>query len=116
LIRLPEMLLTRAEALVKQDNTINNEAVTLLNKVRSRSLPSATPYTVSSFATATALADSIFSERRYELAFEGLYRYDLIRTGKPLHNPDIAEGKKTLPVPQVEIDISQGVIRQNSAY
>jgi tetratricopeptide (TPR) repeat protein len=116
LIRLPEMLLTRAEALVKQDNTINSEAVTLLNKVRSHSLPNATPYTVSSFATATALADSIFSERRYELAFEGLYRYDLMRTGKPLHKPDIAEGKKTLPVPQVEIDISQGVIRQNSAY
>jgi hypothetical protein len=116
LIRLAEVLLTRAESLVKQDNTINSEAVILLNKIRSRSLPNTTPYTVSSFATPSALADSIFSERRYELAFEGLYRYDLIRTGKPLHNPDVAEGKKTLPIPQVEIDISKGVIRQNSAY
>jgi tetratricopeptide (TPR) repeat protein len=116
LIRLAEVLLTRAESLVKQDNTVNSEAVSLLNKVRNRSLPNATPYTVSSFAGSSALADSIFSERRYELAFEGLYRYDLMRTGKPLHNPDVAEGKKTLPVPQVEIDISKGVIRQNSAY
>ena len=116
LIRLAEVILTRAEALVKQDNTINSEAVTLLNKIRNRSLPTATPYSTGSFASAAALADSIFSERRYELAFEGLYRYDLIRTGKPLHNPDVAEGKKSLPVPQVEIDISKGVIRQNSAY
>jgi hypothetical protein len=70
----------------------------------------------SDFANADALVERILEERKFELAFEGFYRYDLIRTGKPLHTPDLPETKKVLPIPQLEIDISDGIIKQNPGY
>jgi hypothetical protein len=115
LIRLAEVILTRAEALARS-NGINDESIALLNQVRSRALPSATPYTASDFTSGDDLVGRILQQRKLELAFEGLHRYDLIRTGQPLHNPDIPDNKKVLPIPQVEIDISHGVIQQNSGY
>jgi hypothetical protein len=115
LLRLAEVMLTRAEALARTDG-INQESIDLLNQVRSRSLPAATPFSGSDFATADDLVREILQQRKFELAFEGLYRYDLIRTGQPLHNPDIPDNRKELPIPQVEVDISNGLIVQNSGY
>ena len=115
LIRLAEVMLTRAEALA-QENGINSEAIDLLNKVRLRSVPLATPFTDADFSSKDELIQKILLQRKFELAFEGLYRYDLIRTGQPLHNPDVPANRKVLPIPQVEIDISKGVIQQNSGY
>jgi starch-binding outer membrane protein, SusD/RagB family len=114
-VRLAEMMLVRAEALAKTAGVVQ-EAVTLLNSVRNRALPARTPYTTGSFATAADLVNAIINQRRVELAFEGFYRYDLLRTGQPLRSPDIASAKKVLPVPQVEIDISHGLIKQNTGY
>ena len=114
-IRLAEVILTRAEALARTTG-VTEEAVGWLNEVRSRALPSATPFTTAQFADAATLISAILEQRKYELAFEGHYRYDLIRTGKPLRTPDLPEGKKVLPVPQVEVDISNGVIKQNPGY
>jgi hypothetical protein len=115
LIRLAEVILTRAEALARTDG-VNPESVALLNRIRNRALPSATPFSESDFAGADDLIQAILLQRKFELAFEGLYRYDLIRTGQPLHDPDIPDNKKVLPVPQVEIDISHGLIAQNPGY
>lgn len=115
LIRLPEMMLTRAEALARTTG-VTTEAVSLLNEVRTRSLPSATPFTVNDFTDPAALVEKILLQRKFELAFEGFHRYDLIRTGKPLRVPDLSDKKKVLPIPQLEIDISNGVIKQNSGY
>jgi len=115
LIRLPEVILTRAEALARSGG-INEESIDLLNRVRSRSLPFATPFAAGDFANGDDLVSKILLQRKFELAFEGFYRYDLIRTGKPLHVPDIPDNKKVLPIPQVEIDISHGLIKQNSGY
>jgi hypothetical protein len=115
LIRLAEVILTRAEALARS-NGINDESIALLNQVRNRALPSATPYAAGDFTSGDDLVSRILQQRKLELAFEGLHRYDLIRTGQPLHNPDIPDNKKVLPIPQVEIDISHGVIQQNSGY
>ena len=109
------MMLVRAEALAKTVGVVQ-EAVTLLNSVRSRALPARTPYTTGSFATPADLLNAIMNQRRFELAFEGFYRYDLLRSGQPLRSPDIANAKKVLPVPQVEIDISHGLIKQNTGY
>lgn len=116
MIRLAEVMLTRAEALARTTSGINDEAVSLLNTVRTRSLPSATPFVASDFPNADALVERILDERKFELAFEGFYRYDLIRTGKPLHTPDLPEAKKVLPIPQIEIDISDRIIKQNPGY
>jgi hypothetical protein len=115
LMRLAEVMLTRAEALANT-NGVNTESIELLNKVRLRSLPSANPFTGADFASKDELISKIWLQRKFELAFEGQYRYDLIRTGRPLHNPDVPANRKVLPVPQIEIDISKGVIEQNSGY
>lgn len=115
LIRLAEIMLIRAEALAR-GGTLNQEAIDLLNAVRSRSLPQAATFTMSDFQDNAAFLAAVLDQRRYELAFEGFYRYDLIRTGQPLHNPDIPDNKKVLPIPQIEVDISNGVIQQNEGY
>ena len=115
LIRYAEVLLTRAEALARTVG-INQESIDLLNRIHQRSVPAATLYTTSDFGSATDLINKILLERKHELAFEGLYRYDLLRTNQPLHSPDIPDNKKVLPVPQIEIDISNGIIVQNPGY
>lgn len=114
-IRLAEVMLTAAEAIAETEG-VTSEAVKWLNEVRSRSLPNATPYAIADFSTPEALVNTILLQRRWELAFEGHYRYDLIRTGRPLQSPDIEEDRKVLPVPQSEIDISNGLIQQNTGY
>jgi len=115
LIRLAEIMLTRAEALANTSG-INTESIEILNRVRLRSLPSAIPFTETDFGSKEELISKILLQRKFELAFEGQYRYDLIRTGRPLHNPDVPANRKVLPLPQVEIDISKGVIQQNPGY
>ncbi|MGV3529763.1 MAG: RagB/SusD family nutrient uptake outer membrane protein [Flavisolibacter sp.] len=115
LIRLAEILLIRAEAVARTQG-VTAEAVSLLNSVRSRSLPGSAPWKVADFSSKEALINKILDERRFELAFEGFYRYDLVRTGKPIRNPDVPENKKVLPIPQIEIDISRGLIQQNPGY
>jgi starch-binding outer membrane protein, SusD/RagB family len=115
IIRLAEVMLTRAEALARTQG-INQESVNLLNQVRSRSVPDAIAFETSSFSTPAELIDRILLERRFELAFEGHHRFDLIRTGRSLRNPDLTENLYALPIPQIEIDISQGIIEQNPGY
>ncbi len=115
LIRFAEVLLIRAEALARTMG-LNEESVDLLNRVRQRAIPSANPYVLNGFGSAADLINKILLQRKFELAFEGLYRYDLLRTKQPLHNPDIASNKKVLPIPQIEIDISKGIIKQNPGY
>ncbi|MEP7080159.1 MAG: RagB/SusD family nutrient uptake outer membrane protein [Ginsengibacter sp.] len=115
LIRYAEVLLTRAEALARTSG-INQESIDLLNRIHQRSIPSAVSYTIADFGSATDLINKILLERKHELAFEGLYRYDLLRTNQPLHSPDIPDNKKVLPIPQIEIDISKGIIIQNPGY
>lgn len=114
-IRLAEVMLTAAEAIAETEG-VTMEAIGLLNDVRNRSVTGATSYTVADFATPEALVNTILQQRRWELAFEGMHRYDLIRTGRPLQSPDVPEDRKVLPVPQVEIDISNGLIQQNTGY
>lgn len=115
LIRLAEVMLTRAECLA-HINGINPESITLLNNVRRRSLPLATDLVSGDFANGEELIHAILKQRSFELAFEGQHRYDMIRTGTPLKSPDIPENKKVLPIPQIEVDISNGLIKQNAGY
>ncbi|MFC3196659.1 RagB/SusD family nutrient uptake outer membrane protein [Parapedobacter deserti] len=114
-IRLAEVILTRAEALARTKG-VTGEAVSLLNQVRSRSMKDAGTYSVDDFENPTALLAVILEERRKELAFEGFYRYDRIRNGQFPRDNGLPEGKWVLPIPQREIDISNGVIVQNPGY
>jgi hypothetical protein len=77
-IRWSEVLLNLAEARVRSTNTIDPQAIALLDSVRMRSDPTTT-YTATSFASSSALADSIMTERRIEFLGEGLRNNDLMR-------------------------------------
>jgi starch-binding outer membrane protein, SusD/RagB family len=82
-IRYAEVLLNLAEAKVRTSNTVDPQAVALLNAVRNRS-DATTTFTVASFATATDLIDAILKERRIEFLGEGLRNPDLTRLLLPI--------------------------------
>lgn len=77
-IRYPEVLLSLAEAKTRTTNSVDAQAVALLNAVRNRS-DAATTYTTASFATAADLINAILLERRIEFIGEGLRNGDLMR-------------------------------------
>ena len=122
MIRLPEMLLTRSEALARV-NGLNQESVDLLNQIASRADVAFVEYSLGDFASDNALIDRILLEREKELAFEGLHRYDIIRTGRKLQFKnadgvfeDVPAGRYVLPIPKREIDITKGSLVQNPGY
>lgn len=93
-IRSSEMFLTVAETSAKLGD--ENTSRTYLNAIRKRANPNIVLLT----ATGTALLDSIYKERRKELAFEGLRMFDLQRTGKGVQRIDaIFSYAKDLPYP-----------------
>jgi hypothetical protein len=116
LIRFADVLLIAAEAL--NENNKPAQALLQLNRVRARArhgnntiLPDITE------TGKAALRDIILQERRVELAMEGHRFWDLVRTGKApaiLGPLGFVTGKhELLPIPQNEIDISQGTLTQN---
>ncbi|MBD0352966.1 MAG: RagB/SusD family nutrient uptake outer membrane protein [Flavisolibacter sp.] len=138
IIRYAEVLLLYAEAL--NENGKATEALTWLNKVRqrARTTPAKDPQRVSTTydlsytgdllpdvttTDQTALRNAIWHEQRVELAMEGLRREYLTRTRRLAQRMAAAKNiaafddKYTLlPVPQSEIDLSNGQINQNQGY
>lgn len=113
MLRLAEVILTRAESLARTNGLVP-EAVDLLNQIRQRA--GLTSFDLADFSNADDLVNAILHERRLELAFEGLHRFDLIRTGQPLKNPDVPTDRFAWPIPQYEIELSGGVVVQNPGY
>jgi hypothetical protein len=74
-IRWAEVLLNLAEAKVRLSNTVDAQALALLNTVRQRSDAA----TILAPATASDLIDAILKERRIEFLGEGLRNNDLMR-------------------------------------
>lgn len=128
IIRYAEVLLTYAEAQARLAAGVDADAIAKLNLVRNRSLGTALPYTVISFANKDALIDAVLGERRIELAFEGHRFWDLMRIKKSVANKYDNDGttllpaqpygakKNIFPVPQIEIDKSVRVLVQNDGY
>ncbi len=118
-LRVAEIYLNKAEALVRSTNSINTEAIALLNAIRQRSFPAGLkppPFTAASFATVDALITAILSERRWELAFEGHDSYDKIRIGIA-PNALLSDPRKwVMPIPRREIDLTNNLIIQNPGY
>lgn len=77
-MRYAEVLLNLAEARVRSTNSIDPQALQLLNAVRGRS-NAAGVYTAASFASASAMADAILLERRIEFLGEGIRNFDIMR-------------------------------------
>jgi hypothetical protein len=108
-IRVADTYLMQAEALLKTGSNAAR-AKELLDAVRARV----------GLASVPATLDNVYAERRLELATEGHRLFDLIRTGKAvavLGPLGFKAGKsELLPIPQNEIDVTKGVIKQNPGY
>lgn len=108
-IRLADTYLMQAEALVKAGSN-PTRAKELLDAVRARV----------GLASVPATLDNIYNERRLELATEGHRFFDLVRTGKAVTvlGPSGFKANKSeyLPIPQTEIDVTKGNIKQNPGY
>lgn len=87
-IRYAEVLLSLAEARVRSTNTVDPQALALLNAVRGRSNPTGV-YTT--FASANDMITAILLERRIEFLGEGIRNMDLMRTLSTI------PGKATVP-------------------
>src|SRR5690606_12728779 len=119
ILRYADVLLTAAEALNENNKPV--EALVHLNKVRERArqdneeiLPDITE------TDKEALREIILHERRVELALEGHRFWDLVRTGKVaevLGPRGFIEAKhEVFPIPQNQIDLSQGTLKQNDNW
>ncbi len=75
-IRYSEVMLSLAEARVRTTNSVDAQALTLLNAVRTRS--GGTAY-VATALTPTTMLDAILLERRIEFLGEGIRNIDLMR-------------------------------------
>ena len=78
IIRYAEVLLNLAEARVRSTNSVDAQAVALLNAVRQRS-DATTTFTAGSFANPAALVAAILQEKNIEFFGEGLRNNDLVR-------------------------------------
>jgi tetratricopeptide (TPR) repeat protein len=116
IIRYADILLIAAEAC--NENGDQQQALEYLNRVRERArggnaaiLPDITE------TDQAALRTIIWEERRHELAFEEIRYFDLMRQGRMaevLGPLGFTEGKnELLPIPQQEIDLSEGKLMQN---
>ncbi|MBS1920053.1 MAG: RagB/SusD family nutrient uptake outer membrane protein [Bacteroidetes bacterium] len=91
-IRYAEVLLNLAEARVRSTNTVDAQAVALLNAVRNRS-DASTTFSVGDFATPTDLINAILKERTIEFLGEGIRNIDLMRLLQTIPAKGIAPSK-----------------------
>lgn len=121
-IRYADVLLLYAEALNEAGYVAGGDAFTQLNRVRARAGLAA--------RTAVQVPDqqsfrlALEHERRVEFAFENLRWYDLVRTGRAITVLNakstmlnlvnqVTQSNQVFPIPQSQIDITQGKITQN---
>ncbi|MBD2702926.1 RagB/SusD family nutrient uptake outer membrane protein [Spirosoma sp. BT702] len=119
-LRYADVLLMYAEALNETAKTA--EALPYLNQIRKR--------VGLADKAVTSQADmrlAIEQERRIELAFEGHRWFDLVRTSRALPvlqakataigiKTALSENLLVFPIPQSQIDINPGKIKQNPGY
>lgn len=92
-LRSSEMFLTAAEAALQLNQ--EDEARKYLNALRQRADPTAPDLN----ATGEALRDSLYKERRKELAFEGGRMFDLQRWHLPVLRADVPSGTTAVSLP-----------------
>lgn len=130
ILRYSEILLNRAEGLAQTATGVSQDAITLLNQVRSRSLPNipfyvggtvggvtypGVVYSTTNLTSKQALIDAILLERRIELAFEGHRYYDLMRYRRNSSRINYGDNKAIFPIPLVDIQQNPN-LAQNTGY
>lgn len=120
--RYADVLMLLGEAIVREGGSVTQEAVDLLNSVRTRAGLSS--FVLSDFSSPDAYFDKVLTERGHELFCEGARRSDLIRHGKyqaaaefkgygSTYRPNVFE---RWPLPQRAIDEGKGTVIQNTGY
>lgn len=127
LFRYADVLLMYAEAINEKEGP-NATAYAAVNSIRERARyhsPSDIRNVLPDLSglTQTQLRDSILTERKRELAFEGHRWFDLVRNTKlveyvKLAKPDanVQEYHNHFPIPQRVLDVSTVVVGQNDGY
>jgi starch-binding outer membrane protein, SusD/RagB family len=118
--RYADILLLKAEALMRKNGGMaTQEAVDLVNQVRSRAFTEPGPYL---YDTATLNMDELLAERSREFYNEGMRRNDLVRFGKFVRGTwefadRSAEGdyRNVFPIPQGQINVNSD-LTQNPGY
>lgn len=108
-VRIAEMYLNRAECNKRLGTNVGatpeEDLAQVRNKVRTGLDPISAPD-----------LDQILNERFHELAFEGLRIHDLRRLKMPEGDLEWNDPTIVFPIPQSEVDASQGIIKQNPGY
>lgn len=119
--RYADLLLIAAEALNELGRS--SEALPYLNQVRARARGTRTNILLDVTTTdQVEIRAAILRERRVELALEQHRWFDLVRTGRAASlmqalGKVFVEGKHELfPIPQGEVDLSEGALMQNPGY
>ncbi len=121
ILRYADVLLLASEAYNETGNS--SKALEYLNMVRARAR--GTNNFILKDVTTTdqsTLREKIYNERRVELAMEEHRWFDLARWGRlasvmsPLKPDFVANKNLLLPIPQSEIDLTGGIIKQNQGY
>lgn len=111
-LRLSEMYLNRAEALVNGASIPGATALSDLNAIRANR---------GAAALTAAGMDIVFKERRLELNFEGHLWFDYARTNRSFSNSNIGatlaadDYRFALPIPKRELDVNENLV-QNPGY
>lgn len=122
LLRLADVLLLKAEALVELDRV--SEAISIVNTIRRRA-------GVSNLSTSMSQDNArlaVENERQLELVLEGQRWFDLVRNDRmetvlknehdkngKLRFTEIPSWRRVLPIPQAQIDINER-LTQNEGY
>lgn len=107
-IRYAEVLLINAEAAAR----LGMNATTPLSQVRARA----------GLTTTSATVNDVWNERRLELGMEADRFFDIVRQGRAaavmqaVGKPFVAGKHELFPIPQVQRDLSGGVLTQNPGY
>ncbi len=110
-IRYADVILWCAEAAMELGH--DAKAREMLKMVRNRAGLSDYP----SNPKYTDLREAVYHERRTEFAMEHHRYWDLVRWGRGNTMKNWREDRKgLLPIPQSEIDLSQGALQQNAGY
>ncbi len=124
-LRLSEMILTKAEALA-EENGVNQNSIDLLNEIRMRAIKVKTQsgdagdeslikFTTGNFKNKQELINAILRERSVELSYEGHLKTDLRRHHLDVGGVPWNANKLVFPIPQSQLDTSPDM-NQNPGY
>lgn len=109
-IRLSEVYLIAAEAALKT----SGDAAKYINDLRKERISGYSE-------VASVTLDDILKERRLELNGEGHMAWDMWRNRKSVTHATVGEVnwddyRTILPIPQAEINVTKGSVKQNAGY